>query len=276
MQRLPAVKAGTPAIPGPEDGADLEPPTHDTSPPVEAAEPPDCQSPKQIRAPTDVGEPLESLRGEVLWRTMGHWQMRRRRAHQKARRPSESAKRPPDLPNLQTKGSAFLAPESVEPMADVRATQARWPVPYEGSRVRPDPWPNPGIVIINLDFCSGSTSLLERKQKTKNKFLPRTKSKQYASPCSCISHILLLYTLSFDVSPFDTFARKNSPEEGAASEWRTADFCPNPWKLPELHVEGLEKSGEHQHSTTHLPSLAARKALVVLDLDAWSRKPTQG
>ena len=54
MQRLPAVNAGTPAIPEPEDGADLEPPPHDTSPPDEAVESPTQQLPEQIRGHTDV------------------------------------------------------------------------------------------------------------------------------------------------------------------------------------------------------------------------------
>jgi len=50
MQRSPAANAGAPAIPEPEDNADLEPPPHAT-PPDEAAESPTQQSPEQIRAP---------------------------------------------------------------------------------------------------------------------------------------------------------------------------------------------------------------------------------
>ena len=197
----------SPAIPGPEDGADLEPPSHDTPPQVEAAEHPDCQSRKQIRAPTDVGEPLESLRGEASWRAMGQMSPTSAHASEGKTPIREVHGRPPDLPNLQTQGRAVLAPGSVEPMVDVRATQARMPVPDEGGRVRLGPWPNLEVFIINLDSCLGSASLLEGEQ---NIFLPRVGSKQYASPC--ISQIFLFPTLSSDVSPLDTLARKNPPD----------------------------------------------------------------
>ena len=65
MQRSPVVNAGTPGIPEPEDhGADLEPPPHDLPPPDGAAEYPNHHSSEQIRAPTEVGGPLEPLRGK--------------------------------------------------------------------------------------------------------------------------------------------------------------------------------------------------------------------
>jgi hypothetical protein len=64
MQRLPAVNIGTPKTPERDRGTDLDPPLHDTPPPDEAVEHPNHQSLEQIRAPTKVGGPLESLRGE--------------------------------------------------------------------------------------------------------------------------------------------------------------------------------------------------------------------
>ena len=75
--------------------------------------------------------------------------------------------------NPQTEGCAVSAPESVEAMVDVRATQARRPIPDGDGHVRLDPWPKPGVVIIDLDYCSGSASPLEGEQ---NIFLPRAGS----------------------------------------------------------------------------------------------------
>ena len=55
MQHALAVSAGTPAVPEPDRGADLEPQPHDTPPPNEAAEPYTQHLPEQNRAPTEVG-----------------------------------------------------------------------------------------------------------------------------------------------------------------------------------------------------------------------------
>jgi hypothetical protein len=72
MQCSLAVNSGTPAIPDLEDrGADWDPPLHDPPLPNKGAEPPTHLSPKQIRAPTDVGEPMESLRGKEPRHAMG-------------------------------------------------------------------------------------------------------------------------------------------------------------------------------------------------------------
>ena len=64
-QRSLAVDTGTPAIPVPNRDADLEPP------PKKPAESPTHQSPKQVRAPTEVRGASESLRSEAPWSTMG-------------------------------------------------------------------------------------------------------------------------------------------------------------------------------------------------------------
>ena len=67
MQRSPIVNTGMPAIPPTKGSVDLEPPLHDPLPlPDKAAEPPDMDPPKQIRAPTDVRGQTESPWGEVL------------------------------------------------------------------------------------------------------------------------------------------------------------------------------------------------------------------
>ena len=72
-QRLLAINTETPAIPVPEHGMDLKLQPHDTPLlPNEGAEPPIYQLPEQVRAPTKVEGPLESLPGEKLQCTMGH------------------------------------------------------------------------------------------------------------------------------------------------------------------------------------------------------------
>src|SRR5260221_14443127 len=52
MQRSLAVNAGTPDTPEPDRGADLEPPPHDTPPPVEVAEPPTIRLGRSKPLPT--------------------------------------------------------------------------------------------------------------------------------------------------------------------------------------------------------------------------------
>jgi len=272
MQRSPPVYAGTSAIPGPEDSADLEPPLHATPPPVEVAEPPDSQPPKQIRAHTNVlGEPLESLRDEAAWRAMG--QMGPTSAHApEGKTPiGEVRGHLPDFPNPQTQGSVVLAPRSVEPTANVRATQARRPVPDEGGRVRLDPWPNPGVVIISLDSCLGS-AITARGGGGQNIFLPRAESEQY--------HVFHKFS-SFPprpstchhLTPFHARIRRERapPPNGAPP---TSALNAGNWETCVLKTWRIQ--GERQHWTTHLSSLAARKTSITLGLYAQSRKPTRG
>ena len=76
-------------------------------------------------------------------------------------------------------------------------------------------------------------------------------------------------------STFDTPARGNPPEEGAASEGRATNIYPERLKPPNLLAEDLEKSGgQCQHWATHLSSLAAQETLTVLGTHAWSRTLT--
>jgi hypothetical protein len=43
------------------------------------------------------------------------------------------------------------------------------PVPDEGTRARPEPWPKVGIVTVDLDACTKASVLLEGEQ---NSILP--------------------------------------------------------------------------------------------------------
>ena len=146
-QRSPAVNAGTPAIPEPEDrGADLDPPPHDTPLPDEAVEHSNHQSPKQIQAPTEAGGQLESLRGETSRRAMGQTSPAPARARGGKMPVGEAHGHPPDFANPQTPGFIVWEPGSADSKARNCAHQARWPVLDEGVRMRPDPWPNLGVV----------------------------------------------------------------------------------------------------------------------------------
>jgi len=65
------------------------------------------------------------------------------------------------LPDPQTQGPIVSKPEPDDPKAYVCAHQAQRPVLDEVVRVRPDPWPSPSVVIVDLDTCSGSVIMLE-------------------------------------------------------------------------------------------------------------------
>jgi len=146
-QRSPAVNSGTPGIPEPEDrGADWDPLLHDTLLPDEAAEPLTHCPPEQIRAPTKAGGQLESLRGKTLQRTMGQMSPVPACAPEGKMPVGEAHSCPPDLANPSALGSTVWEPEPDDPKAHVRAHQARRPVFDEGACMRPDPWPNLGIV----------------------------------------------------------------------------------------------------------------------------------
>ena len=70
----------------------------------------------------------------------------------------EAHSRPPDFPDLQMQGSTAWEPELNDPKARVRVYQARRPILDEGASARPDPWPSPDVIIINLAVCLGSAS----------------------------------------------------------------------------------------------------------------------
>ena len=98
---------------------------------------------EQIQA---VGELLESLWGEASRRAMGQTGLALARIPEGEMPIGEAHGRPPDLPDLQAQGSIIWEPGSVNPNAHARVHQARRLVLDEGAHVRPDPWPNLGIV----------------------------------------------------------------------------------------------------------------------------------
>ena len=110
----------------------------------EAVERPDDHPPERIRAPTTVGGPLESLRGEASRRATGLMGLTLARAPEGKESLAEAHGRPPDLLNPQMRGSTIWEPESIDPKARVRAHQTRRPIVEEGARMRHDPWPSPG------------------------------------------------------------------------------------------------------------------------------------
>jgi len=114
VQRSAAINARTPAIPEPEDGADLEPlpPPYDMLPPNEAAESSTQQSPEQIRAPTEVGGSLKPLRGKASRCTVGQMCLTSTHAFEGNIPIGRAHRRPPDLRDLQTQGSIILEGQS--------------------------------------------------------------------------------------------------------------------------------------------------------------------
>jgi len=238
MQCSPAVSAGTPASPVPDHSADLEPPPHDTPPPKEAAKPPIHQPPMQTQAPTEAGGPMESLRGETSRRAMGQASPASACAPEGMMPIGEAHGRPPDLTDPQGHGPIVWEPASVVPRAHVCVHKAQRPVLDEGAHMRPDLWPNVGIVTIDPDIYIGSASLLEGEQ---NLFSPCAGSEQYASPCT--PQISSSSPSSFP--PLDTLARENLLcEEGTATERRaTKSRRPKPLKLSNAHEEDLQKAG---------------------------------
>ena len=104
------------------------------------------RSPEQIQAHTDAGGALKSLWGEALRRAMGQTNPAPARAPEGEMPIGEAHGRPPDLPDLQAQGSTVWEPGFVDPKAHVRAHQVRRPVLDEGAHMRPNPWPNLGVV----------------------------------------------------------------------------------------------------------------------------------
>src|SRR5712691_10623946 len=148
---------------------------------------------------------------------------------------------PPDFPDPQTQGSTVWEPESDDPKARGCATRARRPILDEGARVRPDPWPNLGIVTIYPDTCRGSASLLEGEQ---NIDLPHVGSEQDAAQPAPQNSSLSFSPLPPVPPPPDTLARENPPGEGAATERRaTEDRRPEASKPLKLQAENLQEAG---------------------------------
>jgi len=239
-QCSPAANTGTPDIPVPDHGTDLELPPHDTPLPNKAAEPPIHQPPEQTQAPTGVGGLLESLLGEASQRAKGQRSLTLAHTLEGNMPIGEAHGRPPDFANPQTQGSTAWEPAFVVPKARVCAHQARNPVFDEGACMRPDPWPNLGIVTINPDTCIGSASQLEGEQ---NINLPSVGSELHAAP-STPQHFSL--SLSPPIpSPFDTLMRKNLPRgEGAATKRHAIEDHPRPKPSKPLNLhEVVQEAG---------------------------------
>ena len=236
-QRSPAANPGTPDIPVPDRGADLELP-----PPNEAAEPPIHQLPEQIQAPTEVGGPLESLPGEESQHTMGQRGLTSARTHEGKMPIREVHSRPPDIPDPQRQGSITWEPASIIPKAHVHIDKAQRPILDEGAHTRPDPWPSLGIVITNLDTYLGSASQLEGEQ---NIHIPCVGSELHAAPSAPQNSSSSLSPLPPVPPPSDTLVRKNpSCGEGAAAErCATEDRRPEPSKPSSPHEEDLQEAG---------------------------------
>jgi len=182
--------------------------------------------------------------------------------------------RPPDFPNPQGHSSIIWEPASIIPMAHVCVYRAWRPILDKGAYSHPDLWPNLGIIIVNLDTCSGSASLLKGEQ---NIFSPCVGSKQYASPCT--PQISLSSPLSFP--PPDTLTHENPLGEGTATELcATEDLGPNCLKPPNSCIEDLTKSGGVSPSDDSPVPFGSPGdpdslgfAFMVVDMDAKEVKP---
>jgi len=249
-----AVDTETPAILVPDHGVDLELQPHDALPlPNEATEHPIHQAPEQIRAPTEVGGPLESLLGEASQHVIGQMVLTSAHALEGKTPIREAHGRPPDTPDPQRQGSTAWEPMFAIPKACVHMHKAQRPVLDKDAHTRPDPWPSPGITIIDPDTCIGSASQLEGEQ---NFHLPCVGSKLHAAPSppqnfpSSSSPVPL---------PLDTLTRKNSLRgEGAAIKRCTIEDHPHPEppKPPDLHIKVLEKAGGVLLVASAAPALA--------------------
>jgi len=262
-----AVNAGTQATPVADHGTDLEPQLHDTLlPPNEGAEPPIHHLPQQIQALTKVEGPRP---GKESQRAMGQRGLTSAHALEGNMPIREAYGRPPNFANPQTQGSTTWEPASIVPKARVRMDKVWRPVPNEGARMRPDPWPSPGIIIIDPDTCFGSASQLEGEQ---NFHLPCVGSELHAAPSPP-----QIFPSSF--SPFpppDTLAHENpSRGEGAATKRRIIEDhpCPEPRKPPDPQVVDLQEAGGALSASGNVPvilerpdSLGLAGAVVGVDL----------
>ena len=194
--------------------------------PNKAAEPPIYQPPEQIQAPTRVGGLLELLPGKELQHVMGQRGLTLAQALEGKMPISEAYSHPPDLPDLQMQGSTTWEPVFIIPKACVHVHKVQRPVPDEGAHMHPDPWPNLGIIIINLDTCIRSASQLKGEQ---NINLPSVGSELHAAPSAPQIPLSLLSPLSLVLLPSDTLVHGNYKHgEGAATEWHAIKDCPHP------------------------------------------------
>ena len=239
--------------------------------PNKATKSPICQQPEQTQAPTGVGRSLESLLGEAPQRATGQMGLMSARTYEGQMPIGEAHSRPPDLPDPQTQGSTAWEPAFIILKAHVHVHKVQGPVPDKGAHMRPNPWPNLGVVIIDPDTCIGSASQLEGEQ---NINLPSVGSELHAAPPT---------PQIFSLLPPDTLACENSPrgEAAAIEQHATKDSRhPEPLKPPDGDLQesgGASASGDSpflpgDHSSPgDLNSLGP--ACMVADVDAKEVEP---
>ena len=93
--------------------------------------------------------------------------------------------------------------------------------PSIGARTREQDGHRGGVWTGKLDVCSGSTSSL-LEEGAKIDFHPYFRFRP----------------------PSDTFARKTTLGEGAASEWRVMDLWPERWKPPDVPSRTCQRPEE--------------------------------
>ena len=271
MQHLPAASTGTPNIPVPDHGADLEPQL-----PNEAMEYPIHQLPKQSQAPTKVGGLLKSLPGKELQHTIGHRGLISVWTHEGETPIREAHGHPPDFINPQMQGSTTWEPASVVLKAQVRVLKTQRPVLDKGAHTCPDLWPSLGIVIVDPDTCSGSASQLKGEQ---NLFSPSVGGKLHAAP-PAPQHISFSPSIPIPLLS-DTLMRKNpSHGEGAATEWHaTKGHHPECWKPPDPQAEHLQEAGGASSALGNVPVILEgpdplRLVGTVMDVDVREVEPS--
>jgi len=169
---------------------------------------------------------------------MGHRGLTSAWTHEGKTPIGEAHSHSPDIPDLQTQGSIILEPAFAVPKAHVYVHKARRPILNKGACTHPDPWPSPGIIIINLDTCIRSALQLKGEQ---NINLPCVGSKLHAALPAPQNFQSLSLPLPPIPLPSDTLACKNpSCGEGVTTEWcATETHCPEPSKPPDAHGRDL-------------------------------------
>ena len=144
--------------------------------------------------------------------------------------------------------------------------------------MHPDLWPSLDSVIVDPDICIRSASQLEGEQIID---LPSVGSELHAAPSAPQNSSSSLLPSPSILSPLDTPAYKNlSRGEGATTkQCATGVHHPKPQKLPDLHIEVLEKSGGVFSALGNAPVILEGPdphghACTVVDTNAKEVKPS--
>jgi len=251
-QHSPLVDKGTLPVEGPElsSHTNMVLPPLDTPPPEEAAEPLISGLPKQIPAPIDVGELMESLTGKAWQCTTQHKCQALAWALEGEEPFGEVHGCPPDLLYLHFEDSIALEPGIIVPKA--------WKPTFDkGECTCPDLWPGPGAITIDLDVYQRASVLLEGEQ---NKILPCVGSEQHAAPCT--PH-------PFPFSPsLNTCAHSIAPGKGATPIQHTIDPHLEVLKPPHLCEDPLEEPGGVGLRPVHVTGKVGAETLGRMAIDA--------